>query len=109
MISQFRVAPTIAFTHMQTMPLPRWVEPQPAKLVEKAPTGPQWVHEIKFDGWQIGPIAAIPDRSSEQAGSVRKRSSVEGGGCAKPFASLFAPEAIVPLFTQCCAGEYPVA
>jgi bifunctional non-homologous end joining protein LigD len=33
--------------------LPRWVEPQLAKLVEKAPTGPQWVHEIKFDGFRM--------------------------------------------------------
>ena len=24
------------------MPLPRWVEPQLAKLVEKAPAGPNW-------------------------------------------------------------------
>ena len=35
------------------MPLPRWVEPQLAKLVEKAPSGPQWVHEIKFDGYRM--------------------------------------------------------
>jgi DNA ligase D-like protein (predicted ligase) len=35
------------------MPLPRWVEPQLSKLVEKAPTGPQWVHEIKFDGYRM--------------------------------------------------------
>jgi DNA ligase D-like protein (predicted ligase) len=35
------------------MPLPRWVEPQLAKLVERAPTGPQWVHEIKFDGYRM--------------------------------------------------------
>jgi bifunctional non-homologous end joining protein LigD len=34
-------------------PLPRWVEPQLTKLVEKAPTGPQWVHEIKFDGFRM--------------------------------------------------------
>jgi bifunctional non-homologous end joining protein LigD len=32
------------------MPLPRWVEPQLSKLAERAPTGPRWVHEIKFDG-----------------------------------------------------------
>jgi DNA ligase D-like protein (predicted ligase) len=39
------------------MPLPRWVEPQLSKLVEKAPTGPRWVHEIKFDGcWMAARI-----------------------------------------------------
>jgi len=35
------------------MPSPRWVEPQLSKLVEKAPTGPNWVHEIKFDGYRM--------------------------------------------------------
>jgi bifunctional non-homologous end joining protein LigD len=35
------------------MPLPRWIAPQLSKLVEKAPTGPQWVHEIKFDGFRM--------------------------------------------------------
>jgi DNA ligase D-like protein (predicted ligase) len=35
------------------MPLPRWVEPQLSKLVKKAPTGPQWVHEIQFDGFRM--------------------------------------------------------
>jgi hypothetical protein len=35
------------------MPLPRWVEPQLSKLVEKAPTGSRWVHEIKFDGFRM--------------------------------------------------------
>jgi len=49
----FRVAPTVASTQIETMPLPRWVEPQLAKLVEKAPTGPQWVHETKFDGYRM--------------------------------------------------------
>ena len=35
------------------MPLPRWVEPQLSKLVVTAPTGPNWVHEIKFDGYRM--------------------------------------------------------
>ncbi len=45
------------------MPLPRRVAPQLAKLVEKAPTGPQWVHEIKFDGYRM---AARIDRGKVQ-------------------------------------------
>src|SRR5208283_1213580 len=45
------------------MPLPRWVEPQLSKLVERAPTGPQWVHEIKFDGYRM---AARIDRGKVQ-------------------------------------------
>jgi bifunctional non-homologous end joining protein LigD len=35
------------------MPLPRWIEPQLSKLATKAPTGPQWIHEIKFDGYRM--------------------------------------------------------
>src|ERR1700728_301614 len=32
---------------------PQWIEPELCRLVEKAPTGPEWVHEIKFDGYRI--------------------------------------------------------
>jgi ATP-dependent DNA ligase len=35
------------------MTLPRWVQPQLSKLVQKAPTGSLWVHEIKFDGYRM--------------------------------------------------------
>ena len=35
------------------MSLPRWVEPQLTKLSTKAPSGPQWVHEIKLDGYRM--------------------------------------------------------
>jgi ATP-dependent DNA ligase len=30
-----------------------WIEPQLSKLAAKAPTGPDWVHQIKFDGYRI--------------------------------------------------------
>ncbi len=33
--------------------LPRFVEPQLCKLVEKPPGGPGWGHEIKFDGYRM--------------------------------------------------------
>src|SRR6516162_10107894 len=32
---------------------PLWIKPQLAKLVEKAPDGPEWAHEIKFDGYRM--------------------------------------------------------
>jgi ATP-dependent DNA ligase len=32
---------------------PAWIKPQLAKLVEKAPDGPNWLHEIKFDGYRM--------------------------------------------------------
>ena len=45
------------------MPSPRWIAPQLSKLVEKAPSGPNWVHEIKFDGYRM---AARIDRGKVQ-------------------------------------------
>ena len=32
---------------------PTWVKPQLAALVKKAPDGPDWLHEIKLDGYRI--------------------------------------------------------
>jgi ATP-dependent DNA ligase len=34
-------------------PLPRWTPPQLCQPVEKAPSGPQWLHEIKLDGFRM--------------------------------------------------------
>ena len=35
------------------MPLPRWIPPQLCQPVETAPSGPQWLHEIKLDGFRM--------------------------------------------------------
>lgn len=34
-------------------PLTQFVPPQLSQLVEKPPSGPQWVHEIKLDGFRM--------------------------------------------------------
>src|SRR5580704_4089810 len=34
-------------------PLPQFVPPQLSQPVEKPPSGPQWVHEIKLDGYRM--------------------------------------------------------
>src|SRR5262249_44368924 len=34
-------------------PLPAFVPPSLATLRETAPNGPQWLHEVKFDGYRI--------------------------------------------------------
>jgi hypothetical protein len=34
-------------------PLPRWISPQLAKLVDQAPSGERWAHEIKYDGYRL--------------------------------------------------------
>jgi ATP-dependent DNA ligase len=35
------------------MPVPKWIPPQLTRLVETAPSGPQWLHEIKLDGFRM--------------------------------------------------------
>jgi hypothetical protein len=47
------------------------VEPQPPKLVETAPTGPKWVHEVKFEGYRMA--ARIDPRPIEMRRRVRLR------------------------------------
>src|SRR6516165_3083417 len=32
---------------------PTWIKPQLAKLVQKAPYGPDWLHELKLDGYRM--------------------------------------------------------
>jgi DNA ligase D-like protein (predicted ligase) len=38
---------------MPPEPLPQWIPPQLTQLAEKAPSGPQWLHEIKLDGFRM--------------------------------------------------------
>jgi DNA ligase D-like protein (predicted ligase) len=33
--------------------LPAWIKPQLTRLVDAAPDGPEWLHEIKFDGYRM--------------------------------------------------------
>ena len=35
-------------------PLPQFFKPQLPTLVKSPPIGPQWIHEIKYDGYRIG-------------------------------------------------------
>jgi ATP-dependent DNA ligase len=34
-------------------PLPAWIQPQLTQLAQEAPEGPEWLHEIKFDGYRM--------------------------------------------------------
>jgi len=36
-----------------TTPPPKWIKPQLTRLVDEAPTGKDWVHEIKYDGYRM--------------------------------------------------------
>jgi ATP-dependent DNA ligase len=35
------------------IPLPQFVPPQLSQLVDKPPSGPEWVHEVKLDGYRM--------------------------------------------------------
>jgi DNA ligase D-like protein (predicted ligase) len=37
----------------ETVALPQWIRPQLTRLVDAAPEGDQWLHEIKFDGYRM--------------------------------------------------------
>jgi ATP-dependent DNA ligase len=37
----------------QSPGLPSWVKPQLCKLVDAPPPGPEWLHEIKYDGYRM--------------------------------------------------------
>jgi ATP-dependent DNA ligase len=32
---------------------PKWIKPQLTRLVDEAPTGDGWLHEIKYDGYRM--------------------------------------------------------
>ena len=32
---------------------PTWIKPQLTRLVDEAPTGKDWLHEIKYDGYRM--------------------------------------------------------
>jgi len=47
----------------RSSPLPRWIPPQLTQLSDAAPSGAQWLHEIKLDGFRM---AARIDRGRAQ-------------------------------------------
>jgi len=46
-------APTRTAKPKKVSAMPRFVEPQLAKLVEQPPGGSGWAHEVKFDGYRL--------------------------------------------------------
>ena len=48
----------LKLTGEEPAPPPTWIKPQLAKLVDKAPSGPDWLHEIKLDGYRMVSLSA---------------------------------------------------
>ena len=38
---------------MKSLQPPKWIKPQLTRLVDEAPTGKEWLHEIKYDGYRM--------------------------------------------------------
>jgi bifunctional non-homologous end joining protein LigD len=39
--------------HADAAALPQWIRPQLTELFDAAPDGPDWLHEIRFDGYRM--------------------------------------------------------
>jgi DNA ligase D-like protein (predicted ligase) len=53
MASSDRATPTSTRRRVEPASLPTWVKPQLAALVTRAPDGPDWLHEMKLDGYRM--------------------------------------------------------
>jgi bifunctional non-homologous end joining protein LigD len=47
------MARSIATRRADPAALPEWIPPQLTQLVDAAPDGDQWLHEIKYDGFRM--------------------------------------------------------
>jgi bifunctional non-homologous end joining protein LigD len=47
------MARPVARRHPDAAALPQWIRPQLTQLVDQAPDGSDWLHEIKFDGYRM--------------------------------------------------------
>jgi bifunctional non-homologous end joining protein LigD len=80
-------------------PLPAFVSPQLATLVDRPPTGPDWLHEIKFDGYRA--ITAL-------AGGKVKIRTRNGLDWTEKFHPLVGPLEDLPCDTALIDGEIAV-
>jgi bifunctional non-homologous end joining protein LigD len=44
---------SLAGSRREATALPGWLKPQLTKLVDQPPEGPEWLHEIKYDGYRV--------------------------------------------------------
>ena len=53
--------------------LSKWITLQLCKLVDKAPGGPEWLHEIKYDGYRMHrpPLGEEPMTNAERKALYR--------------------------------------
>ena len=96
---------------VERTPLPAWVKPQLAALVKKAPDGPDWLHEIKFDGYRMharldaGRVEILTRRGNDWTKRFRKIADdawhIGAGSAIIDGGSLCLP-AMAPPTSPCC-------
>ncbi len=65
--------------------LPKWIKPQLTRLVDEAPAGDGWLHEIKFDGYRMHARLEAARRSCGPArGWTGRTSTAERSGPFNP-------------------------
>ena len=60
-------------------PLPAWIPPQLTQLVDEAPDGPDWLHEIKFDSLERNPIPSAKPTAESRAMMLPSSSTMKIG------------------------------
>ncbi|MCW5697756.1 MAG: DNA ligase D [Bauldia sp.] len=83
----------------ERLPLPKFAAPQMATLVEDAPEGEEWVHEIKYDGYRA--ITAV-------AGGLVRIYTRNGLDWTDKFSALVQPIADLPCKSALLDGEVAV-
>ena len=77
-------------------PLPGWVRPCLPTLVDAPPTGPRWIHEIKWDGYRVS--AYVKDGKA----TIRTRN---GHDWTRRFPTIAAALAALPVRSAVLDGE----
>jgi bifunctional non-homologous end joining protein LigD len=97
-VARYRAALS-AMDEAVTGALPRFIEPELAMLVKEAPQGPEWLHEMKLDGYRI--LSRIED------GKVRLYTRNRNDWTAQ-FPSIAEVVARLPIETAWLDGEIVV-
>ena len=77
-----------------TAGLPAWISPQLTQLVETAPEGDQWLHEIIYDGYRMHARldrGAVKLLTRTEGTSARRRRSQRTGTDSAPEQAGFEP------------------
>jgi ATP-dependent DNA ligase len=52
-VPEDRARPLARSRRAEATALPAWIKPQLTKLIDEPSEGPEWLHEIKFDGYRM--------------------------------------------------------